>query len=202
MTKTQIAETAASLNDNQQYALRRLIEQGEDARLDQGKKRLTGKLCRGNYYDRRAIAAPTRRALRERGLIEGETFGFHLSTRGLHVARYLFERWLSGYEERESIEIEEAEGLTFKPATVEEYVQGQRAAREKALREHQAKIKRAIYLWRGLKHDHYGNPETMASKIKESIDPEATYGRRDDIRLDIDDLISIGEGIEAIRRGG
>lgn len=191
MKKTEAEALAATLNDNQRYALTYALESGVGEALDHGRS-LRRKDCTIRSGYRAVTPAPTRRFLRKRGLLEGSDYNANLTTDGVKVAHIVFA------SKGVKIEHEEAEGIVFETDDIWEYVRYMRQRRENEKREHKAKVSRAAHLWRGFKFADapYGSrTKAISAAIKREFAEDNYY--RDGITLDLDELIAIGEQIRA-----
>ena len=191
-------EIAASLNDNQKFALRDALETGERRRQEKGSTRLRRKDCNLGSRYRSSHSAPTRRALMTRDLLE-PGYSSPLTPLGVKVAHIVFAEWLGEYEAR--ADVEDIPGVVFKPTNVQEYVTGLRSEEDRADREHAEKVKRAARLWRGFKLNDslHWNTDSRAVSTNIKAEFEDRHDWRSTLDLDLDDLILLGEQIERLR---
>lgn len=190
----------SELNDNQKYALTRALQDGETRRQERGLRRpLRAKDCKVPTGYRSVIATSTRRSLAERGLVTNPGWDNHLTAQGFKLAKDLFDEELRSDGGVTVEDQDDVPGVVFHPTNVEEYIQAIRKLAEARAKAHKEKVARAAKLWRNIKL-----PEKHYMAETRAIGPVIRHEfRRDDwnasLDLDLDDLIHIGEQIEALR---
>lgn len=187
------ATIAKSLNWNQKHALRTALCQGEETRLTEGKTRITPRMCEIDGGYRAMIRAATRNSLYKRKLLEGPSYTPHLTALGIKVANEIIADWF----EDEEVEIEEAPGVTFKPTTLTEYVQGYMKREQAELDERKAELDKVCHAFRGITINEFGGGRRALSTVIREHFKEGS--RINGIRFNIWELEQIGEGIEKLR---
>ena len=173
------AEIARDLTNPQRDVLVHSLLDAERSRRQAGRKRLTAD---GAYLRFHRTHAKVRRSLMQRDL----TDGLRLTALGLKVAAEVWKT--GGYETHEG----------RVPQTVAEYVDWEEAEEARETAEHDAKVKLAKRLCRGLKVDSPGwgsDSLTMKARIEDAF---GDIGRGH-ICLYLDDVIALGKSVEKIR---